>query len=160
MNKSNFAAPPSNRYFEDYVPGSLHEFGWIQVEQDEVLAFGKRFDPHIFHTDPETAKSTMYGGLIASGWHTAALMMRLYAENYLSPVSSIGSPGVDELKWLLPVRPGDSLAIRVTIQDASRSKSKPDRGIVHSFIEVLNQKNAVVMSLKAVNFMLCRNGNR
>ncbi len=158
MRKSSFTTSPNHRYFEDYVPGTVHEFGWMNVEQDEVISFGKRFDPHVFHTDPEGATKTMYGGLIASGWHTSALMMRLYADNYLSHVASIGSPGVDQLKWMLPVRPGDRLAIRVTIKDANRSRSKPDRGIVHSFIEVLNQNDQIVMSMKAVNFVLCRNG--
>lgn len=78
----SFASPPEARWFEDYVPGSVHEFGSIAVDEDEVLAFGRRFDPQTFHTDAATAARTEYGGLIASGWHTAALMMRLYADHY------------------------------------------------------------------------------
>jgi acyl dehydratase len=156
MSKSTFTAPPERRYFEDYIPGSVHEFGAIAVEQDEVIAFARRFDPQVFHTDPELAKSTIYGGLIASGWHTAGLMMRLFADHYLSKVASLGSPGVDELRWTVPVRPGDELSIRVTVSEAKRSRSKPDRGMVRSFIEVINQNREVVMSLKAVTLVLCR----
>lgn len=159
IHESSFTTPPDDRYFEDYLPGTVHEFGTIAVAKEEVLAFGRRYDPHDFHTDPETAKESVYGGLIASGWHTAALMMRLYADHYLSHVASLGSPGVDELRWLQPVRPGDELSIRVTVQDARRSRSRPERGIVHSFVEVVNQDKEVVMSLKAVNFMACRDAN-
>ncbi len=156
MEKSTFAVPAEKRYFEDYVAGSVHEFGYVTVEQDEVIAFARRFDPQVFHTDPESAKKSIYGGLIASGWHTAGLMMRLFADHYLSKVASLGSPGVDELRWNKPVRPGDELSIRVTVQETKRSRSKPDRGMVHSFIEVMNQNREVVMSMKAVNFLFCR----
>jgi len=129
------------------------------VEQDEVIAFARRFDPQVFHTDPELAKNTIYGGLIASGWHTAGLMMRLFADHFLSKVASLGSPGVDELRWKLPVRPGDELSIRVTVLETKRSRSKPDRGMVRSFIEVINQNREVVMSMKAVTLALCRQGH-
>lgn len=156
MTDSAFTVPPENRYFEDYVAGAVHEFGIIAVEEAEMIAFAKRYDPQEFHTDPEAAKKTIYGGLIASGWLTASLMMRLCTDHYLSPVASLGSPGVDELRWLKPVRAGDTLSLRVTIVEATRSRSKPDRGIVRSFVEVLNQHREVVMSMKAVNFFLCR----
>ena len=158
MNNSTFTVPVEERYFEDYVAGSVHEFGSIAVEQDEVISFAQRFDPQVFHTDPELAKSTIFGGLIASGWHTAGLMMRLFADHYLSKVASLGSPGVDELRWKIPVRPGDELSIRVTVRETKRSRSKPDRGIVHSFIEVTNQKREVVMTMKAMTLVLCRPG--
>lgn len=151
-----FTVPIDNRYFEDYLAGSVHEFGPIAVEEAEVIAFARRFDPQPFHLDPEAAQQTMFGGLIASGWHTASLMMRLIVDHYLSRVASLGSPGIDELRWLKPVRPGDTLSVRVTILETKRSRSKPDRGIVRSFIEVLNQTEEVVMSMTAVNFMLCR----
>lgn len=156
MINTTFSTPIDDRYFEDYLPGSIHEFGSIPVDQDEVTSFAKRFDPQDFHTDPEAAKHTIFGGLIASGWHTAGLMMRLYADHYLSKVASLSSPGVDELRWKLPVRPGDALSIRVTVTEARRSSSKPDRGIVRSLIEVLNQKQEVVMSMSALNLLLCR----
>jgi acyl dehydratase len=153
---SGFTTTPNNRYFEDYVTGFVHEFGSIAVDEQEVIDFGKRFVPLSYHTDREAAKNSIYGGLIASGWHTAALMMRLYTDNYLSKVANLGSPGVDELRWDKPVFPGDQLSIRVTVLEARRSASKPDRGILRSFIEVLNQKREVVMSLKSVNFVRSR----
>lgn len=151
-----FTVPVEERYFEDYIAGSVHEFGTMMVEEAEVIDFGRRFDPQPYHIDPEAAKSSIYGGLIASGWHTASMMMRLFADQYLAPISSLGSPGVEELRWLKPVRPGDELSIRVTITETRRSQSKPDRGIVRSYVEVQNQKDEVVMSMKGVNFMLCR----
>ena len=160
MRKSTFHLPVENRYFEDYLVGSVHEFGSIAVKQDEVIAFAKRFDPQVFHTDPESAKKTIFNGLIASGWHTAGLMMRLFADHFLSKVASLGSPGVDELRWNKPVRPGDELSVRVSVLEARRSRSKPDRGIVHSLIEVMNQNRDVVMSMKAVNIFFCRQRSR
>ena len=156
MSHATFTAPVEKRYFEDYVTGSVHEFGSVTVEKEEIIDFARRFDPQVFHTDPELAKSTIYGGLIASGWHTSGLMMRLFADHYLSKVASLGSPGVDELRWKIPVRPGDELSIRVTVLGTKRSLSKPDRGIVRSFIEVINQNREVVMSIKAINLFLCR----
>jgi acyl dehydratase len=153
MNKSTFSSPPDDRYFEDYVPGSVHEFGSITVDEQEVLDFGRRFVPLSYHIDKEAAKQSIYGGLIASGWHTAALAMRIYSENYLSQVANLGSPGGDELRWDKPVFPGDELSVRATVLEARRSESRPDRGIVRTFVEVLNQKREVVMSMKMVNFV-------
>ena len=160
MIQSLFSVPAEERYFEDYAPGSVYEFGSIRVDEEEVIAFGKRYVPLSYHVDPELAKKSIYGGVIASGWHTASLMMRLYTDHYLSRVANLGSPGVDELRWDKPVRPGDELSLRVTVRDARRSSSRPDRGIVHSFIEVLNQRREVVMSVKMVNFMRCRLSQR
>jgi acyl dehydratase len=153
---SVFTSTVDNRYFEDYIAGAVHEFGTIAVEPDEVVSFGRRFVPLSYHIDPEAAKNSLYGGLIASGWHTAGLMMRLYTDNYLSHVANLGSPGCDELRWEKPVYPGDDLSIRVTVLEARPSQSKPDRGIIRSFVEVLNQKREVVMSLKMVNFVKSR----
>jgi acyl dehydratase len=145
-----------DRYFEDYIPGAVHEFGCISIDEQEVLEFGKRYVPLSYHIDKEAAKNSIYGGVIASGWHTAALMMRVYAENYLSKVANLGSPGGDELRWDKPVFPGDVLSVRATVLEARRSESRPDRGIVRTFIEVLNQKREVVMSMKMVNFVRSR----
>lgn len=156
MNAATFTTPIDQRFFEDYIPGESHEFGAITVETDEVIAFAQQFDPQSFHTDPEAGKRSIYGGLIASGWHTAALMMRLFVDHYLSHVASLGSPGVDELRWLKPVYPGDALSVRVTIIEANRSRSRPDRGIIRSDIQVLNQHHDVVMTMKALNFLSCR----
>jgi acyl dehydratase len=148
-----FARPITDRYFEDYVEGDVHRFGTIEVDPDELIAFAKRFDPQTMHTDPEAAKNTPFGGIIASGWHTAGLMMRLYVENYLTHAASLASPGLDELRWLKPVRPGDTLSVRVTVLKAVPSKSKPDRGAITSFIEVINQANEIVMTIKAINII-------
>jgi acyl dehydratase len=149
-------AQREQRWFEDYQPGLVLEFGAAGVDGAEIIEFARRYDPQPFHTDPEAAARSAYGGLIASGWHTGSLMMRLLVEHYLSPVSSLGSPGLDELRWLAPVRPGDTLSLRVTVLDARRSRSRPDRGLMRSQIEVLNQRREVVMSMKALNFVLCR----
>ena len=153
---SDFTVPSHERFFEDYLPGAVYEYGTVTVEQGEIIDFAKKFDPQFFHTDPEAAAHGPFGGLIASGWHTGSLMMRLLADHFISKVASLGSPGIDELRWLRPVRPGDSLRLRVSILDATRSRSKPDRGIVKTMVEVLNQNNETAMSLKAVNLILCR----
>ena len=145
-----------DRYFEDYVEGSVHDCGSIAVEANEVVAFAKRFDPQSIHTDPEAAKRGPFGGLIASGWHTCGLMMRLYVEHYLTHVASLASPGLDELRWLEPVRPGDRLSLRVTVLKATPSKSKPDRGAVTSFVEMLNQTGVAVMTFRVVNIIARR----
>jgi acyl dehydratase len=148
---------PPDRYFEDYLPGSVSEFGSAAVEESEIIEFAKRFDPQYFHIDPEAAASGPFGGLIASGWHTGALMMRMFVDGYLSPASSLGSPGIDELRWPRPVHPGDTLHVRATVLESRRSRSKPDRGIVWAFMEVLNQHGEVVMSVKAMTLIRCRN---
>src|SRR6476646_11424565 len=109
-----FDHPPEDRYFEDYVPDAVHEFGFITVDEQEVIEFGRRYVPLSYHMDKEAARKSIYGGLIASGWQTAALMMRIYTENYLSHVANLGSPGGDELRWNKPVFPGDQLSVRAT----------------------------------------------
>jgi acyl dehydratase len=156
MTHSTFTVAIADRYLEDYTVGSVHEFGPILVEETELIAFARRFDPQPLHTDLEAAAKGMYGGLIASGWHTASLMMRLFVDHFLSRVASLGSPGLDELRWIKPVRPGDALSIRVTVLDVGRSRSKPDRGFLRSFVEVLNQRREVVLTVRAVNILLYR----
>jgi acyl dehydratase len=148
-----FNKPSDERYFEDYVAGDVHACGSIAVRADEVIAFARRFDPQTFHVDPEGAKHTPFGGLIASGWHTAALAMRLFVDHYLTHVASLASPGLNELSWRQPVRPGDTLSVRVTVLEATPSKSKPDRGIVTSLVEAFNQRDEVVMMFRCVNFI-------
>jgi len=148
-----FNGPIDDRYFEDYVAGEVHDCGSIAVETDEVIAFARRFDPQTFHVDPEGAKRTPFGGLIASGWHTAALAMRLFADHYLSQVASLASPGLEELRWLAPVRPGDTLSVRVTVLKATPSRSKSDRGVVTSLVEAFNQRDEAVMTFRCINFI-------
>ena len=151
-----FSHAIDDRYFEDYVEGDVHSFGSVAVEMDEIVAFARLYDPQSIHTDPEAAKQNQFSGLIASGWHTCGLMMRLYAEYYLTHVASLASPGLDELRWLKPVRPGDRLSVRVTVLKAAPSRSKPDRGAVTSFIEVFNQADEPVMTMKVVNIIARR----
>ena len=156
MGKSDFPVPVDDRYFEDYVPDSVYEYGSITVSQSEILNFAKKFDPQPIHADLEAAGRGPFNGLIASGWHTASVMMRLFADHYLSTVASLGSPGIDELRWHKPVRPNDSLRIRVTVIEAKRSRSRPDRGLVRSLVEVFNQDGDLVMGLTAMNMLLAR----
>jgi len=133
------------RYFEDYAVGDGTELGSVLVTEDEIRAFAERYDPQPFHTDPEKAKSWPYGGLIASGWHTAAMMMRLIIDHFIDGEISLGSPGLGPIRWKLPVRPGDVLRVRARIVDSHRSKSKPDRGMLTFEVDVLNQNDEVVM---------------
>jgi acyl dehydratase len=149
-----------DRYFEDYIPGAVFEFGEIRVDEAEMLEFARSFDPQAMHVDPEVAKRGRFGGLIASGWHTGAMMMRLLADNFLPKGgASFASPGIDELRWLHPVRPGDVLRIRVSVLEATLSRSKPDRGMVRTLIEVQNQDGNVVMSLKPMNIIARRSNS-
>jgi acyl dehydratase len=156
MAADTFTVPINERYFEDYIPGKAYEYGPISVSESEIVDFAKKYDTQPIHTDPQAAAKRHFGGLIASGWHTSALMMRLYSDNFISSVAAIASPGVDELRWIKPVRPGDSLSIRVTVLDSRRSQSKPQLGMVRVLIEVMNQNNELVMSLKPMNLLRCR----
>jgi acyl dehydratase len=156
LSATQFTEPVADRRFEDYAPGAVFECGEIPVTEAEIVAFARRFDPQYIHIDREGAAHGPFGGLIASGWHTAALMMRLIVDNFLPQRASLGSPGIDELRWLKPVRPGDMLSIRLSVLEATRSRSKPDRGVVRTLCEVLNQNREVVMSLKAMNIIACR----
>ncbi|HBL55298.1 MAG TPA: MaoC family dehydratase [Candidatus Lambdaproteobacteria bacterium] len=157
MSNTNLPHKREERFFEDYIRGAVFVFGPLDVDEDEVLEFARRYDPQPFHIDHDAAKKGPYEGLIASGWQTCAFVMRALVDNYFSPASSLGSPGIDELRWMIPVRPGDKLTVRATIIDTKRSRSKPDRGIVRTFIETLNQRQEIVMSFRSVNFMLCLN---
>jgi acyl dehydratase len=156
LSATEFAVPAADRHFEDYAPGAVFEYGAIPVTETEIVEFARRFDPQYIHVDLERVVQGPFGGLIASGWHTAAMMMRLIVDNFLPQSASLGSPGIDELRWLRPVRPGDVLSVRLSILEATRSRSKPDRGVVRTLCEVLNQNREVVMSLKAMNIIACR----
>jgi acyl dehydratase len=144
------------QYFEDYPPGAVFTAGAMPVTAAEIVEFARKYDPQPMHTDSEAATNGRFGGLIASGWHTGALMMRMFADNFLSLESSVASPGLDELRWVQPVRPGDVLNLRVTILEARLSQSRPDQGIVRSLVEVLNQRGEVVMSLKPISLIRVR----
>lgn len=156
MNNGSFNTAPRERYLEDYVEGAVHEFGPVTITEDEIVQFGKKFDPQLFHTDPEGARQTVYGGLIASGWHTCSLFMHLFVKHYLPGPASLGSPGVDQLRWLKPVRPGDRLTLRITVHKVTPSRSKPDRGVLFSLCEMLNQERQAVSSMMAMNLIRYR----
>ena len=159
MSRGVFSTTTHDRYLEDFVEGDIHEFGPITITEDEIVRFGRQFDPQLFHTDPEAAKETVYGGLIASGWHTCGLFMRLFVEHYLPGPASLGSPGVNELRWLKPVRPGDELTLRITVHKVKPSRSKPDRGVLFSFCEMVNQESDIVSTMMAMNLIKFRNVN-
>jgi acyl dehydratase len=157
LGESDFPAPIDDRYFEDYRPGAVYEYGYITVTEAEILEFARAFDPQPIHTDPGFAAAGPFRGLIASGWHTGGIMMRMFAGHYLSRVASLASPGIDELRWPAPVRPGDSLRLRATVVEARRSRSKPDRGLVRTRAELINQDGQVVLELTAMNILRARN---
>ncbi len=140
------------RYFEDFKVGEVFEGGARTISKDEMVAFAREFDPQPFHTDEAAARETMYGGLIASGWHSGSLMMRLFYDGLIRDSASMGSPGIDEVRWLKPVRPGDTLHLRTTVLEVIESRSKPDRGLVRTLCELRNQEGEVVMSIKPINF--------
>lgn len=156
LSDADFAVPVEDRWYEDYVPGEVYEYGSITVTEEEILRFAGEFDPQSIHTDPRAAAQGPFGGLIASGWHTCAVMMRLYADHYVSRVASLASPGIDELRWVRPVRPGDTLSLRTTVKEARLSRSKPDRGLVRTAIEVLDQHGDTVLTMTAINILRCR----
>jgi len=134
-------------YFEDFHVGDVTEFGPRRVSREEIIAFAAQFDPQPMHMDEEAARHTMLGGLAASGWHTCSVMMRMLTDGFLLDAASMGSPGIDEVKWLRPVRPGDSLTVRGTVQSARASRSKPDRGFVTFLWEVFNDRGERVMTM-------------
>jgi acyl dehydratase len=143
----------AGRYFEDFRVGEVIELGAVTVTQESIIAFAQEFDPQPFHTDPVRARDSAFGGLVASGWHTASLYMRLLVDGFIREMAnSMGSPGVDKLEWLQPVRPGDRLSGRATILDAIPSKSRRDRGTLKTLGEMINQKGEVVMRIHAVGF--------
>jgi acyl dehydratase len=150
---AEFPTPIDDRWFEDYVAGAVYEFGDVTITEEEILEFARRFDPQPIHTDPGYAAGGPFHGLIASGWHTSGIFMRLFADHYLSRVASLASPGVDELRWPHPVRPGDRLRLRVRVLEARASQSRPDRGIVRTRAQLLNQEDQIVLSLVAVNLL-------
>jgi acyl dehydratase len=134
-------------FFEDFEPGRTFELGARTVTEEDIVEFARRWDPQPFHVDPEAAKDSVFGGLIASGWHTGAMWMRLYVDSMLGGPSSMGSPGIEELRWLAPVRPGDTLTGRLTVLETTPSERRPDRGTVRIRGEMVNQSDVVVMQM-------------
>ena len=140
------------RYYEDFRVGETIDLGSVQVKEPEMLAFAREYDPQPMHVDPKAATSTLYGGLIASGWHTGALFMRMLVRHLIAGTSSMGSPGMEELRWPAPVRPGDTLTGKIEVLDTRVSNSRPNMGIVRWRGELRNQRGQVVMSAIGTNF--------
>lgn len=151
----DFPTPPADRCFEDYTVGATYICGSFTLTEDEIIQFARQYDPQTMHIDRQLAAEGPFCKVIASGWHTVARAMRLLVDNFL-PQNGLAAPGIDELRWPRPVYPGDTLTLHATIQQARRSQSKPDRGLIHGLLEVLNQHGQVVMSAKPMNFVRVR----
>lgn len=145
----------AKRYWEDFDVGQLGEFGCKLVTAEEIKEFAAEFDPQPMHLDEEAARATPVGGLCASGWHTCGMMMRIVADGFLLNSSSMGAPGVEEVRWLAPVRPGDELRVRATVLDKKASKSRPDLGFLDVLLEVITGSGTCVMTTRS-NLMLAR----
>jgi acyl dehydratase len=135
-------------YWEDFPPGDVVEMGSHTFTEAEIIAFARQFDPQPFHVDPEAARASYFKGLIASGWHTCSVAMRLMVDKYVGRSASLGSPGLDNIRWLAPVRAGDTIRYRRTITAARPSESKPGVGLVHSRWEAVNQRGELVMTME------------
>ena len=133
-------------HLDDFAPGQVYPLGRRTLTEDEIVAFARDWDPQPFHLDEQMAAGSIYGGLIASGWHTVCVFMRLFADGLLNRSAAMGSPGVDELRWLKPVRPGDTLEARLEVLEVRPSRSKPDRGIVRLRSVMINQRQEEVLS--------------
>lgn len=154
--REDFATPRADRWFEDYTEGDVREYGSISLTAEEIVEFARRYDPQLLHTDPEWAQDGPFSGLIASGIQTLGIFMRLYADHYLTGCGSLASPGVDEVRWTRPVRPGDALRLRTETVETRLSRSKPDRGLVVTDCFLLNQDDDVVLSQRVMNFVAVR----
>jgi acyl dehydratase len=141
------------RYWDDYEIGQKFELGSTTFTADEIVGFARQFDPQSFHVDEAAARQSMFGGLIASGWHVVSRLMRLFVDNYIDHRTTLGSPGVDEIRWLKPVRPGDTLTAWVECAGKVPSKSRPEMGIVHEHWRATNQKGELVMTAKGINMV-------
>jgi acyl dehydratase len=140
-------------YFEDYVVGLTVELAPIDVTLEEIIEFAQRYDPQPFHVDEVAAVAGPFGGLVASGWHTCALVMRSMVEGYLYPESSLGGSAANDLRWPVPVRPGDRLRVQAEVLSARVSRTRPDRGIVETRLEAHNQRDEVALMLTTVSFV-------
>jgi acyl dehydratase len=137
----------TKRTFEDFTPGMVIETGPRLVTREEIVAFAAEFDPQPMHLDEDAARASILGGLAASGWHTCCLMMRMACDGFVLDSSSMGAPGVDEVKWLKPLRPGTSITLLTTVLEARTSKSRPEMGFVKIRMDVLDDDRQPVMTL-------------
>lgn len=136
-------------YFEDMAVGATVDLGKKKVSEEDIVRFGSEFDPQPFHIDPEAARKSIFGGIVASGWHTCSITMRLLVDGLLSHSSSLGSPGIEQIRWVKPVRPGDTLHAVLTVQEVRMSQSKPDRCTARMHIDVTNQAGELVMWMES-----------
>ncbi len=143
-------------YYEDLAAIPSDNVGSRLITREDILRFAREYDPQPFHIDEDAAKDSPYGGLISSGWMTCAVTMRLMCDHYLLQSSSMGSPGIDALRWLKPVRPGDTISVVRKTLEARKSVSKPDRGLIKSLWEVSNQHGEVVMTMEGMGLFGCR----
>lgn len=145
------------QYFEDLEPGTVQRFGSYAVVREEVIDFASKFDPQPFHLDDEAAAQTHFGRLSASGWHTCAMTMAMMVENLKRhKQAGLGSPGIDEIRWLTPVFPGDTLSVEVELIDKKRSGSRPEMGSFRSNVRVFNQNDTVVLTMKSIGLISVR----
>jgi acyl dehydratase len=140
-------------YWEDFAPGTVREFGATAVTRKATTAFAAQFDPQPFHLDDAAAQASLFGRLSASGWHTAAMAMRMICDDHLLDTASLGSPGIDQLRWLKPVYPGDTLSVRLEVLEARSMTSRPGVGLVKSRWTVLNQQAEPVMAMEGWGMM-------
>lgn len=152
LMKAYSAGSKALRYFEDFAVGDSFELGSRTLTEDEIVTFAKDYDPQPFHTDPEAAKESAFGTLIASGWQTVGVFMSLLVNGLINDTASMGSPGIEGIQWLKPVKPGDRLTGRIRIVESIASKSRPDRGILKTEGQLTNEAGDVVMTIRAVNF--------
>jgi acyl dehydratase len=141
--------PASKLHWEDFIPGRIFTYGPRRITREEILDFAREFDPQPFHIDDEAARHTMLGGLCASGWHSCSIAMRMMADAFLVNSTSMGSPGVEEVRWLLPIRPDDDLNLRVTVLATRTSNSRPDMGFVTFELALFNVSGKCAMTIKA-----------
>ncbi|MGB9986065.1 MaoC family dehydratase [Salarchaeum japonicum] len=144
-------------YYEDFDVGDVEEFGSYTVSKEEIVEFAEQFDPQPFHVDEEAAKQSPFGGLIASGWHTASLWMKLMVEHHYDDAASLGSPGVEEIQWTEPVRPGDTLSVRLEVAEKRPLESDPGRGLLTTDTAMFNQDDEIVMTMRGKAFYERRN---
>ena len=145
-------------YFEDFPAGEVVEFGDREVTAEEIIAFARQFDPQPFHLSEEAGRASVAGGLIASGWHTASMMMRIIVDAMLFDAAGQGSPGMEAIDWLKPVRPGDRLRVRRITVSARSSRSRPDIGVIDARFELMNQNREIVMTQQGSMFFRRRPG--
>ena len=149
---------PVVEYLDDFAPGQVFDLGSFTMTEAEIIDFATKFDPQVFHVDPEAAKDSVFGGLIASGWHTVGCVMRLMVDNLIPDKSALGSPGIDELRWLKPVRPDVEYRATYTVNTVRTSKSKPDRGVIQTTTEVFDPEGEKVMTFSGMGMYLTRPG--